>query len=167
MSFHKTALSGTLGNTKALFMAGFTLSVALSGCGKKAETLESESDNLLWTQSTAQTVISEDASYVHSGSQAGIDWTLTDTGVLTLSGRMEDLPEWNWGLAEWAKYRDEVSIAYVQITGAKSLDSMFSDYVNLKEVELSGLDTSQTSNMNFMSQKCESLTTLNLTNSTV
>ena len=62
----------------------------------------------------------------------------------------------------WDDYKESIMSAKIDITGLTDAYSMFNGYNNLKEVDLSGFDTSQVTDMSYMFYGCTSLENLDL-----
>lgn len=109
---------------------------------------------------------------LYSGKSGNLDWTIDESGCLTITG-VGDYAAWeydedseSWFLTEtwWGDYSDYITSAVVDVQGITFTVRMFDGLMNLKTVDLSKLDTKNVINMNNMFTWCESLSELNLSN---
>lgn len=105
----------------------------------------------------------------------GLDWEITEEGILIVKGHMEGLPEWGWYNAEglrleywswlnapWAGRKKEITAAKLEFSGAQSLNRFFYNYEKLQSVDLNGLDTGDVTDMAYLFYSCSSLRELDL-----
>ena len=104
-----------------------------------------------------------------SGTCGTVTWTLYDDGELVLAptsgdeGTLESFSG-HYNGAPWYRYNNKITS--VDITGTvhagESLGYMFYDCYNMESADLSGLDTSNVTDMSDMFSCCESLTSLDV-----
>ncbi|MCM1058290.1 MAG: BspA family leucine-rich repeat surface protein [Firmicutes bacterium] len=113
---------------------------------------------------------------IDSGEWNGLSWLVTDADELVVTGQMEEpYPEegytksddgalvWTWIQgAPWKGYRDKIKSVYLSFSGAGSLMGLFEEYLNLKNVDLSDMDTGTVTSMKGMFYDCKSLESLDL-----
>ena len=107
------------------------------------------------------------ATIKHSGKCGDIEWSIDSNGLLVLAGNGDyatpnddgmELPPWCW------QYGEEVTSARIQIRNITSCENMLSGLTELKTLDLTGLDTSEVLDMQYMFDDCESLSSVNLKN---
>ena len=110
-------------------------------------------------QNIASGVINED--YGH------ITWVIDGNGKLTVTGTGNWVNSRSYMAASdvpWNEYREEIRSADIDLTGMVHGNYLFADCINLESVDLSGLDTSNVTDMYAMFSNCQSLKSLNLRN---
>ena len=107
---------------------------------------------------------------VESGKSGDLDWSINESGLLTISGNGDYACEYSIpGDAEkisapiWCRYSDKITKVTVSVTNITNTSNMFYRCGNIEEIDLSGLDTSNVTDMSNMFNNCNSLTELNLT----
>ncbi len=127
------------------------------------------------------------AEILYSGTEAGITWSITADGLLTIGGtydavseekvtrswlehkadikkavvtarNVEDTTEWFMGCSQLT----EIDFSQFDTANVTSMTYMFYDCCALKSLNLSGFDTGKVTNMSFMFDGCSGLTSLNL-----
>ncbi len=93
-----------------------------------------------------------------SGIYYGMDWELSETGVLVISG-IYDAEKIG---TSWSEYAESVKSVKVTATGVESTSGWFYNFSNLKSVDFSSFNTSQLKNMNKMFAGCTGLDELDL-----
>ena len=106
----------------------------------------------------------EQDSVKYSGEEYGLTWTITDTGKLTVTGTCNTSEMIDWKAIGWATYKDEITDAVMDFSGAVNLDYLFYQYGNLENADLSKLDTSKATIMHSMFSYCEKLSSLDVSN---
>lgn len=105
---------------------------------------------------------------VHSGSYKKTTWKIYKNGLLEVKGKGDiysiKRDSDNAILPPWYKYRYEIKSAKVEVKGATSLIGFFNGCENLRNVDLSKLDTSKVTAMWSMFADCKSLESLDLSN---
>ena len=94
------------------------------------------------------------AADIDSGEYSGISWRITAEGELIITGTSEG------GLnlyRQWEDYTEQITSATVSANGLLDCSNLFSKCSNLTSVDLSGLDTSQVTDMMYMFNGCSSL----------
>ncbi len=97
----------------------------------------------------------------YSGTESGITWEITYGGVLTIAGEKTAV-EPNPDGSAWKAYKDKFTKAVVTAKNVESASGWFEDCDRLTEVDLSGFDTSQVTDMGRMFYGCSGLTSLDL-----
>jgi surface protein len=113
--------------------AGDVSANAVAGIAENAEIMAAESEP------------------VASGKDCGLAWSISDDGLLTISG--EYSPEHTHSRTNrwaWDGYTDEITSAKVTATGVKSTSCWFYQCLNLTSVDLSDFDTSEVTDMSYM-----------------
>lgn len=90
-----------------------------------------------------------------------ITWRINADGKLIVEGTGMYL---TGGVAHWETYKQYITSAEINVTGAIRASNMFSGCANLVNVDLSNFDTSQVTNMDDMFAGCYSLTDIDLDN---
>ena len=103
---------------------------------------------------------------LYAGKINDISWEIDKNGKLTITGTGDYYGGWKSDegrtlLIPWNN-RSDVLTAVVNVTGIHSTDSMFYGCSKLSSIDLSGLDTSEVTDMDYMFYGCSSLETLNL-----
>lgn len=99
----------------------------------------------------------------HKGVDGSIEWILKKDGELVILGACGEEQKNGWENAGWLAYKDEITGAYVDFTGAVSLRGLFAGLEKLQYVKnLEKLDTSQVTDMSSMFYGCIRLESLNL-----
>ena len=99
----------------------------------------------------------------HKGVDGSIEWILKKDGELVILGACGEEQKNGWENAGWLAYKDEITGAYVDFTGAVSLRGLFAGLEKLQYVKnLEKLDTSQVTDMSKMFYGCIRLESLNL-----
>lgn len=99
----------------------------------------------------------------HKGVEGSIEWILKKDGELVILGACGEEQKNGWENAGWLAYKDEITGAYVDFTGAVSLRGLFAGLKKLQHVKnLEKLDTSQVTDMSNMFYGCIRLESLNL-----
>ena len=106
---------------------------------------------------------------IASGTYDGVDWQITDDGELII-GKEGETQEFtnslNRGpsLYPWSSYRSTIKTASIKgtVKGNGSMVSMFSECNALTNVDLSGFDTTNVTDMACMFNKCSSLTNVDV-----
>lgn len=102
---------------------------------------------------------------LNAGKINDISWEIDENGRLTISGS-GDYGGWESGekRTPWIPWsnRSDVLSAVVNVSGIHSTDAMFYGCSKLSNIDLSGLDTSEVTDMSYMFSGCSSLETLNL-----
>ena len=92
-------------------------------------------------------------------------WMIDAGGCLVIepqSGESGELWDWVW-TAPWINYKSSItSVAIKKTVIAKTTSGAFYDCVSLRSIDLSGLDTSQATDMSDMFSGCSSLASLDL-----
>ena len=94
-----------------------------------------------------------------------ITWVIDAEGELTVEGHGDvaaSATDISTGRIPWYAYRAKITSAKVKVTGMKNAANLFFDCKNMTSVDLSGFDTSQTTNMYRMFGQCRSLEQLDL-----
>ncbi|MCQ2518588.1 MAG: BspA family leucine-rich repeat surface protein [Lachnospiraceae bacterium] len=122
-----------------------------------------DSNGILYTElpGTAKTLKREiNYSAIAGGNSNAVSWLIDENGKLTVSGtgdwKLKD------GKSPWYAYRNDILTAEVTLTGTTDLANMFAECGKMTSVDLTGLDTSKVTGMNWMFYKCSKLTTLDL-----
>ena len=97
---------------------------------------------------------------IYSGSYGTTTWTIDKNGMLEIKGT-GDMYSLN-GEPQWRKYCGEIESATIEVTGATHLDNLFQYCTNLKNVDLSRLDTSEVMDMSRMFADCSNLTSVDI-----
>ncbi len=92
-------------------------------------------------------------------SNKNVEWILYMDGRLVVTGTGEVV---GWMGGNWGNYASYIKSVKVNLTGAKSARGMFLNCINLTEVDLSGFDMSQITDMSSMFSGCSSLTSLDV-----
>lgn len=107
---------------------------------------------------------------IDTGYLKGVQWSMDENGVMTLTGKVtaahtgeEELSGGLSGGCPLPNY-EYITKAIVKIEDARNLSALFWGCEQLKEVDLSKLDTSQVWNMYGMFYHCPSLTSVDLSN---
>lgn len=100
---------------------------------------------------------------IASGQDYGLSWSITEGGVLTIAGSMDEGTN-AIIFPKWSAYADKVTSAIVTAQNVTTTCSWFSRCTNLTEVDFSGFDTSRLESMRDMFLGCRSLTSLDLSN---
>ena len=93
-----------------------------------------------------------------------VEWSISQSGHLVISGEGEfkdakgRIP---WNADEYG-YADQIITAEVNLKDVKDASNMFSDCVNLTNIDLCHFDTSQVTDMRWMFSGCKKLETLDL-----
>ncbi len=99
----------------------------------------------------------------HKGMDGSIEWILKKDGELVILGVCGEEQKNGWENAGWLAYKNEITGAYVDFTGAVSLRGLFAGLEKLQYVKnLEKLDTSQVTDMSKMFYDCIRLESLNL-----
>ena len=92
-------------------------------------------------------------------------WMIDAGGCLVIepqSGESGELWDWGW-TAPWINYKSSItSVAIKKTVIAKTTSGAFYDCMSLRSIDLSGLDTSQATDMSDMFSGCSSLASLDL-----
>ena len=92
-------------------------------------------------------------------------WMIDADGCLVIepqSGESGELRDWVW-TAPWDDYKSSItSVAIKKTVIAKTTSGAFYDCMSLRSIDLSGLDTSQATDMSDMFSGCSSLASLDL-----
>jgi len=102
---------------------------------------------------------------IAEGTYGNITWIIDKAGKLTITGTGSVLNYERGGVNypwPWLEYAKKILSAEVSLTGCKSLSEMFTNCINMEKADLSGLDTSQVTNMSGMFNGCKSLTSLDV-----
>ena len=93
-------------------------------------------------------------------------WMIDSSGCLIIepqSGETGELEDWTGSEAPWLKYKSSIVSATIKKTViAKTTQKAFYDCKSLRSIDLSGLDTSKSTDMRFMFSGCSSLASLDL-----
>lgn len=107
----------------------------------------------------------QDDSLPASGTCGTCTWEIDGSGALVVrptSGSVGELDDWDYK-APWYEYRNRiVSARFSGTVKAKTCCKMFSGLAKMETLDLSGLDTSNVTNMEFMFDYCKALTSINL-----
>ncbi|MCM1128198.1 MAG: BspA family leucine-rich repeat surface protein [Lachnospiraceae bacterium] len=96
-----------------------------------------------------------------AGTWYGMDWTIDNEGLLTISGKYQE----NGACTKnWRYFGDRIKHANITATGVQSTKEWFKNCSNLTDVDLSNFDTSQVTDMSGMFCGCEALYDLNVSN---
>ncbi|MDE6016690.1 MAG: DUF285 domain-containing protein [Acetatifactor sp.] len=96
-----------------------------------------------------------------AGTWYGIDWSIDNDGLLTVSGEYQ---EDGGCTGNWRNFTGKIKSVKVMATGVKSTQDWFSECVNLQSVDFTDFDASNVTNMDGMFYRCLSLTSLDLSN---
>ncbi len=105
--------------------------------------------------------LSSSEEVLYSGTEAGITWSITSDGLLTIEGEY-DAESGESITRPWLTYKTQIKTAVVTAKNVKSTGSWFAGCTNLAEIDVKGLDTSAATSMSYMFEKCSSLTSLDL-----
>lgn len=101
-----------------------------------------------------------------NGTSGDLTWNITQEGHLTItgSGNFKETTTLNNSTSypEWCKYTTYIKTAEVNVNNITSTSFMFYGCLNLKSVDLNGLDTSNVTKMDYMFYNCKSLTSLDV-----
>ncbi|MBD5502473.1 MAG: BspA family leucine-rich repeat surface protein [Lachnospiraceae bacterium] len=125
------------------------------------EESDSVSENTVEDELGVNSVMAASDGDIASGTYGNITWVIDAEGCLTIQGTGEYSDGWS---TPWWDYRNNIKTAKVNVIGIQRISSMFSYAENLVSVDLSGLDISQVTNMEYMFSGCSSLTELDLSN---
>lgn len=98
---------------------------------------------------------------VHSGSESGVRWRITEDGTLFIEGEKiagEPDPIGQ----QWQQYRDDFTKVVITAENIESTMTWFSDCSNITEVDMSEFDTENVTDMSYMFSDCSSLTDLDV-----
>lgn len=105
------------------------------------------------------------AAPVHSGTYGTCEWEISDEGVLTIKdGQLPDYT--NVNNIPWYKHRELIKSVVVE-DGVKTADNagfLFYGLVNATTMDISRLDTSQTTKFNNMFANCRSIKEIDISN---
>ena len=94
-----------------------------------------------------------------------ITWVIDSEGHLTITGKGDFKPAddqaWYTG-APWSDYYENILSAEINVTGMTDASMLFIGCSYMKELDVSGLDTSQVKNMSSMFSNCRQLTELDV-----
>ena len=129
-----------------------------------------ELDNYTITYETGTLTIEENepiAQGTINETYGNITWIIDGDGVLAVEGQGDVAEPTTYknnfpDRIPWYPYRDKITAAKIKVTGMKAASSLFYECKNMTSVDLSGFDTSQTTNMYRMFAFCESLEELDL-----
>ena len=102
--------------------------------------------------------IKGDGPDIASGTYMGMEWSISESGLLTVSGEYDV----EAGGTGWSQYAQVITSAKVIATGVTSTSNWFDNCLNLESIDFSQFDTSQVTDMSNMFAYCESLTVLDL-----
>ncbi|MBO5468200.1 MAG: BspA family leucine-rich repeat surface protein [Lachnospiraceae bacterium] len=98
----------------------------------------------------------EAATIKHSGTSGSLEWSIDSDGVFRLSGsgdyELDGVMQ-----TDWYPYADEIKKAVINVKNIISSKCLFAECFNLTYVDVSGLDTSQVTDMSQMFYKCYGL----------
>ena len=147
----------------------------------------SQGDSAVVEVSANCTMDALSAEILYSGTEAGITWSITADGLLTIGGtydaasgekvtrswlehktdikkavvtarNVEDTTEWFMGCSQLT----EIDFSQFDTANVTSMTYMFYDCCALTSLNLSGFDTGKVTNMSFMFDGCSGLTSVNL-----
>ena len=102
----------------------------------------------------------------YSGTLGDVVWEISNNGELSVTGSCDGKlytgENENKVLYPWNSYRDEITSAYINVSGAIDLSYLFCNLTSLSKVDLSDFDTSQVTNMRSMFMNCKNLSSLDL-----
>ena len=99
-----------------------------------------------------------------------IEWSISEDGKLTVTGssngKLYVLGKNEYGdttyVYPWDERKNEIKSAYINVTGFTDLRGLFSGCENLKQVDLSDLDTSNVTDMSHMFFQCYNLKSIDM-----
>lgn len=104
-----------------------------------------------------------------NGKYQDIEWSITESGHLTVTGQgdfesvpISEIASLSGNFPSWIQYREHILTATVKVTDITTVARMFYGCSNLTSVDLSGLDTSKVIDMNYMFGGCSKLETLDV-----
>ncbi len=98
---------------------------------------------------------------LYSGTEAGITWSITSDGLLTIEGEY-DAESGESITRPWLTYKTQIKTAVVTAKNVQDTIRWFEGCTNLTEIDLSGFDTSTVTSMGCMFKDCSSLTGLDV-----
>lgn len=107
---------------------------------------------------TASVVMADSNDYIAQGTSGDLDWSIDNAGCLTISGigDYDDSDgEITNGTGAWKNYKNKIKSAIVDVHKITNCSGMFSECVNLRSIDITNLDTSDTTNMSHMFDNCD------------
>lgn len=97
-----------------------------------------------------------------NGAWGSSTWSIDESGTLTIAGSLPNITSKTE--VPWADYASQVKcVSFTDTaTAQKSIDGLFKDLVNATSINLTGLDTSQTTSMASLFSGCRSLQSVDL-----
>ena len=89
------------------------------------------------------------------GAYKNTKWSIDANGLLEVKGT-GDMYELSFS-PPWDLYSEKIKSARIKVKGAKNLEGLFWGCKNLTNVDLSNLDTSKATSMDYMFWRCTSL----------
>lgn len=99
---------------------------------------------------------------LYRGIEGDIEWSIDTTGHLSVIGTGDYSRYSSSDRAGWLTYAQDIQTATVQVKGITNTAAMFSGCSNLKNVDLSGLDTRMVTSMAGMFSGCSQLESLDV-----
>jgi surface protein len=100
----------------------------------------------------------DDEVNIAQGTYGDITWVIDKDGKLTVNGTGECVVD---GEALWSEYSYDIMSAEINVTGITNASNLFS-YCSMESIDLSGLDTSQVTDMSGMFFYCSNLKSIDL-----
>ena len=118
--------------------------------GADSTTKEEQADSTTKKEQEKNNVPEPEGEALYSGSYQHTTWTIYENGLLVVKGTgkmhsWKDVPMWV------ERYKDEIKTARIEVTGEINLKGLFQGCSKLENVDLSGLDTSNVTDMSNMS----------------
>lgn len=124
--------------------------------------VESDAENVITTLDEDRNI----ASGVIEINEGHVEWVLDKAGKLTVTGEGDCIDpsgddESNYLLYPWYQYKDRIKSAEVSVKKMTTTVNMFYDCNKMEEIDFTGSDTSQVTNMHGMFMRCENLEEIN------
>ena len=107
----------------------------------------------------------EAATIEHSGTSGSLEWSIDSDGVFRLSGSGDYELKKTWDNRmepTWELYKYDIKKAVIDVEDITSLKKMFDGCIQLTQIDISQLNTSQVTDMSYMFYKCGSLMQLDV-----
>ena len=111
------------------------------------------------TSKETEGVVYADA--IASGSYKNINWVIDADGTLRVSGE-GDFQEGGYDRAPWYNHREYITSAVIKVSGMTDASFMFYGCFNLINLDVSGFDTGNVTNMGGMFWGCSNLSNLDV-----